>query len=377
MREEAPKSEDVLRQLGNFLRVFAVWWWGAFRGLGCGGKIVLITASLVALGVLYVGPLLLCSAPLVVLGSLSERGASPTPLSFSASAPTATVIHVPSVPQLAPTESPSPMSTTTSTLAPEPTSTASSTPAPSPTPSSTTTPTQIPTATPTPLPRPTATWTPEIRSDDLRAIPGAECLPPGRSAVSARLVRVIDGDTIDVAIEGRTFRVRYIGMNTPERGQPFFIEAAEANRRLVAGRTLLLVPDVSETDPYGRLLRYVIAGDLFVNLALVREGYAAAMIVPPDVSCAEAFRAAEAEARAAGRGLWGLPTPTPTRATLPTPTALPAGGNCHPAYPTVCIPPPPPDLDCADIPYRNFPVDHRYGDPHRFDGDGDGIGCER
>jgi micrococcal nuclease len=65
-----------------------------------------------------------------------------------------------------------------------------------------------------------------------------------------------------------------------------------------------------------------------------------------------------------------LLSPAPTRA--PTPA-----GNCHPAYPTVCIPPPPPDLDCKDIPYRNFPVNHRYGDPHRFDGDQDGIGCER
>ncbi|WP_376793274.1 thermonuclease family protein [Thermoflexus sp.] len=109
-----------------------------------------------------------------------------------------------------------------------------------------------------------------------------------------------------------------------------------------------------------------------MNLALVRGGYARAMTIPPDTSCAETFQAAEEEARKAGRGLWGLVTPTPT-APVSTPTATP---NCHPAYPTVCIPPPPPDLDCPDIPYRNFPVDHRYGDPHGFDGDKDGIGCE-
>lgn len=48
--------------------------------------------------------------------------------------------------------------------------------------------------------------------------------------------------------------------------------------------------------------------------------------------------------------------------------------NCDPAYPTVCIPPPPPDLDCKDIPYRRFKV--LPPDPHHFDGDGDGIGCE-
>ena len=65
------------------------------------------------------------------------------------------------------------------------------------------------------------------------------------------------------------------------------------------------------------------------------------------------------------------------------PTPVPSGGGagpgasgsaCDPAYPTVCIPPPPPDLDCGDIPFRNFKV--LAPDPHHFDGDHDGIGCE-
>ena len=68
--------------------------------------------------------------------------------------------------------------------------------------------------------------------------------------------------------------------------------------------------------------------------------------------------------------------PTPPPAPTPRPTATPASssGNCDSSYPTVCIPPPPPDLDCGDIPYRNFPVNPP--DPHHFDGDHDGIGCE-
>ena len=77
--------------------------------------------------------------------------------------------------------------------------------------------------------------------------------------------------------------------------------------------------------------------------------------------------------------------PSPPTATTPPPTTPPRtttttspAANCAPSYPTVCIPPPPPDLNCADIPYRNFPV--RYDvpdpDPHHFDGDHDGIGCE-
>lgn len=73
------------------------------------------------------------------------------------------------------------------------------------------------------------------------------------------------------------------------------------------------------------------------------------------------------------------PSPTITRRPTATTGAItpapgPGGGNCHPSYPTVCVPPPPPDLDCKDIPYRRFLV--RGSDPHRFDGDYDGMGCE-
>lgn len=70
------------------------------------------------------------------------------------------------------------------------------------------------------------------------------------------------------------------------------------------------------------------------------------------------------------------PTKTPTATSTPKPTATPTKdpSKCHPSYPTVCIPPPPPDLNCDDIPYRNFTV--LPPDPHRFDSDKDGIGCE-
>ena len=67
-----------------------------------------------------------------------------------------------------------------------------------------------------------------------------------------------------------------------------------------------------------------------------------------------------------------LPTPLPPTAAPPTATRGPA--VCDPSYPTVCIPPPPPDLDCSDIPYRRFAVIG--ADPHGFDSDHDGVGCE-
>ena len=119
---------------------------------------------------------------------------------------------------------------------------------------------------------------------------------------AARVLRVVDGDTIDVEIEGQRARVRYIGVNTPERDEPCAAAATEANARLVAGGEVRLLRDVSEEDRYGRLLRYVHAEGVFVNEALVREGYAENSVWEPDTQYAARFRALEAEARAAGRG---------------------------------------------------------------------------
>lgn len=111
------------------------------------------------------------------------------------------------------------------------------------------------------------------------------CVPVENKQVSARVVRVVDGDTIVVEIEGNQFKLRYIGMNTPETGAPGGSEATEFNRQLVAGKTVTLIKDVSEVDRYGRLLRYVFVGDLFVNYEIVRSGYANYGTWPPDTSC--------------------------------------------------------------------------------------------
>jgi micrococcal nuclease len=127
------------------------------------------------------------------------------------------------------------------------------------------------------------------------------------------VLRVVDGDTIEVDLGGRTETVRYIGVDTPETKHPtagvecFGPEAAERNRTLVEGRRVRLVRDVSDRDPYGRLLRYVYLEDgTFVNEALVEEGYAEAVAFPPDTRFAAKLDAAEDRARAAGRGLWGV-----------------------------------------------------------------------
>ena len=134
---------------------------------------------------------------------------------------------------------------------------------------------------------------------------------PGPGAVAAPVVRVVDGDTIVVRLDGREQRVRYIGVNTPESVDPrrpvqcFGRDAAARNRELVGGKTVWLERDVSETDQYGRLLRYVSVDGRLVNAELVREGYARAVTYPPDVRHATLFRDLEQEARTASRGLWG------------------------------------------------------------------------
>ena len=127
--------------------------------------------------------------------------------------------------------------------------------------------------------------------------------PTPGGAQTFRVKEVVDGDTI--VLENGT-RVRYIGLNTPERDRPFYEEATEANRKLVEGREVRLELDAVEIDQYGRTLAYVFVGDTFVNLELLRQGYANAYTVPPNVRYEALFREAEREAREAGRGLWAI-----------------------------------------------------------------------
>jgi micrococcal nuclease len=132
------------------------------------------------------------------------------------------------------------------------------------------------------------------------------------------VVYVVDGDTIEVEIDGQEYRVRYIGIDAPEtvkQGTPvewMGPEASAANKALVTRKLVYLEKDVSNVDKYGRLLRYVFLADgTFVNGELVRQGYAQAITYPPDVKYQDRLRVLQREARAAGLGLWG-PEPTPS-----------------------------------------------------------------
>lgn len=138
-------------------------------------------------------------------------------------------------------------------------------------------------------------------------------LPPGRDAV---VERIVDGDTLVVA-GGR--RVRLTGIDTPETvhpREPVECFGREANAHLGAllpvGERVRLEADVEREDRYGRTLAYVwrVADGLFVNEAMVADGYATVHTVPPNVAHADEFVAAQREAREGDRGLWGAGCPT-------------------------------------------------------------------
>jgi len=137
---------------------------------------------------------------------------------------------------------------------------------------------------------------------------------------------IVDGDTIHVEIGGEEFRVRYIGIDAPEiahdnnPGERLGQEATQANERMVGGKRVILETDTSDTDQFGRLLRYVwlapgtdypagspSTGWVLVNEELVCLGYADATTYPPDTRHQAVLNAAEQTARAAGVGIWSAP----------------------------------------------------------------------
>ncbi len=191
---------------------------------------------------------------------------------------------------------------------------------------------------------------------------------------------ITDGDTLRVT---GGVRVRLIGIDTPEVSGGIECFGQEATVHLGGlippGTAVRLEFDVERADRYGRTLAYVhrVADGLFVNLAMAADGYAAQLTVPPNVAHADEFGRAVAEARAANLGLWSACAGPDTPSTTLPPTTESGSGQsaaCDPAYPDACIPPPPPDLDCSDVAYRRFRV--LAPDPHGFDADNDGIGCE-
>ena len=133
--------------------------------------------------------------------------------------------------------------------------------------------------------------------------------PP--ASAPAYVTRVVDGDTVEVRLDGEEEDVRYIGVDTPETVKPgapvdcFGPQASSFNHRLVERRQVRLVFGAERRDQYGRLLAYVYLGDRFVNAELIRRGLARTLTIPPNDRFAGQLKRLEIAAARAGRGLWG------------------------------------------------------------------------
>jgi micrococcal nuclease len=152
---------------------------------------------------------------------------------------------------------------------------------------------------------------------------------------SATVLRVIDGDTIEISIGGQTDKVRLIGVDTPETVHPnkpvehFGKEASEFTRKLAEAKKVVLRDELGgqERDKYGRLLRYVYLEDgTFVNAEIIKQGYGHAYVLYP-FSHMEEFRAYERQAREKGLGLWGSTETKAEPGQAQAPTAGPYVGS--------------------------------------------------
>jgi len=193
----------------------------------------------------------------------------------------------------------------------------------------------------------------------------------------------VDGDTIEVQLNGATVDIRLIGVDTPETvdpGEPIGCYGPEASgftADVLEGERVGLEYDVEREDQYSRTLAYVFLGDRLFNEALVARGYARVSTYPPNVKYVDRFLAAQRRARRTNAGLWSSCS---ADGVSPNPNASESeqgpdngGGNCDPNYSGACVPPYPPDLDCADVD-QGFRVVG--DDPHAFDADSDGLACE-
>lgn len=183
------------------------------------------------------------------------------------------------------------------------------------------------------------------------------------------VTRIVDGDTLELG-NGET--VRLVGIDTPEVGVCGFEEAGARLAELVLGRRVTLAESDEERDGYGRLLRYVDAAGRDAGLALVQEGLAIARYDSRDGYGFHPREPRYVDAdRHSARGPRCQPAPVPL-AGNPGQGAGDGGQGCAPGY-QPCVPPAPPDLDCGDL---AGPIRVSGADPHRLDGDGDGIACE-
>jgi len=203
--------------------------------------------------------------------------------------------------------------------------------------------------------------------------------PSGGFTHRGIVVRVVDGDTVDVRLtSGKRERVRLIGIDATERGACFSSQASSRAQALALNKPVVLRGDATQDtrDRYGRLLAYVWVSGRDLGYQLIAGGFAKVYVYRDVFQRHSAYANAERRAKGSRRGLWkrcGTQTTAP-QPIVPSP-APPAGATCHSSY-SPCLPIVG-DLDCADVrALGKAPVRVLGSDPYRLDGDGDGFGCE-
>jgi len=139
---------------------------------------------------------------------------------------------------------------------------------------------------------------------------GLACIPNNLHK-TGKVLEVLDGNTVRALLkdDGLVYVVRYIGVVAPA-DKKYSVLAEQKNTELVYGKEIILIKDVNDKDDRGRLLRYVLVGDTFVNFEMIQRGLGTALDVPPDSACAQAFEQAEQSASDSMLGVWS-PTATP------------------------------------------------------------------
>jgi len=189
------------------------------------------------------------------------------------------------------------------------------------------------------------------------------------SRQSVKVTRVVDGDTVEIDLDGKTEKVRLIGIDTPETVHPTKGEqaggqtASDFTKEQLTDKSVYITLDVEERDQYGRLLAYLYTADgVMFNALLAQDGYAKMSTFPPNVRWVELFRALQTDAQADKRGVWAL--------------------EDVPAAPTMKYDPNGEDRNCGD--FATWQEAQAFyeaaggpnSDPHRLDADGNGLACE-
>jgi len=196
---------------------------------------------------------------------------------------------------------------------------------------------------------------------------------------SGQVTEIVDGDTIKVDSDS----IRFALVNTPEVGQYGYGQAKDFIAKICPpGSTVLVDEDDLQTQgSYGRMIAAVYCNGMNLNKAILDQGYGKI----ETSFCSKSEFANEGWAYGCATKQYTPPPKSeqpksnppktePPKTEPPKSEPVETTPSCDPSYPDVCIPSPPPDLDCGEIPYKNFKVIG--SDPHRFDGDHDGIGCE-